>query len=195
MRVLGITGGIATGKSTITHMLAELGAPTISADAVARALLASGTPTTAAVLAAFPSCAASENTVNRRALAQIIFSDAEARTRLEALMHPPIIDALRVQIAAWRASDTASAAAAEIPLLFEAGLENDVDVIVVAACAENTQKERLCARDGISEAEAQRQIAAQWPLSEKAARAGKVITTDKDLEDTRRQVEALWRSV
>ncbi len=196
MRVLGITGGIATGKSTVTQMLAALGAPTISADAIARALLAPGTPTTAAVLAAFPACAdASGIGVNRRALAQLIFADAEARTCLEALTHPPIIDALRAQIAAWRASDTAKAAAAEIPLLFEAALENDVDEIVVAACAESIQKARLRARDGITKEEARRQIAAQWPLAEKAARAESVITTDNGLEDTHRQVEALWKSL
>ena len=195
MRVLGVTGGIATGKSTVTKMLAELGAPTISADAVARALLVPGTPTTLAVLAAFPASAASSEAINRRALAQIIFADAQARKRLESLTHPPIIEALRVQIAAWRASSAAPAAAAEIPLLFEAGLEGSVDEIVVAACAETVQKTRLIARDGISEEEARQQIAAQWPLEEKIARADAVITTDAGLEDTRRQVEALWESL
>jgi dephospho-CoA kinase len=196
MRVFGVTGGIATGKSTVTQMLAELGAPTISADAIARALLAPGMPTAAAVLAAFPACAdVSGEGVNRRALAQIIFADAQARIRLEALMHPPIIAALQAQIAEWRVSNAANAAAAEIPLLFEAGLESDVDSVVIAACAEDLQKERLCTRDGISEAEAHRQIAAQWPLAEKIARADVVIATDGDLEDTRRQVRSLWESL
>ncbi len=196
MRVLGITGGIATGKSTVTQMLAELGAPTISADAIARALLAPGTPTTEAVLAAFPGCAAPEpDKIDRRALARIIFADAEARTRLEALTHPPIIEALRVQIAEWRASSAAPAAAAEIPLLFEAGLENDVDKVVVVSCTEPVQQARLRARDGVSEEEAQRQIAAQWPLAEKIARADFGVTTDYGLEDIRRQVAALWGSL
>ena len=197
MHILGITGGIATGKSTVTQMLADLGAPTVSADAVARALLAPGTPTTAAVLAAFPACAdpADPQKINRRALAQIIFADADARRQLEALTHPPIIQALRAQIAEWRASGTARAAAAEIPLLFEVGSEHDLDKIVVAVCAESVQVARLCARDGISGDEARRQIAAQWPLSEKIARADYVITTDVDLDDTRRQVSALWESL
>ena len=197
MHILGITGGIATGKSTVTRMLAELGALTISADAVARALLAPGTPTTAAVLAAFPTCADTSEPlkINRRALAQIIFADADARRRLEALTHPPIIHALRAQIGEWRASGTARAAAAEIPLLYEVGSEHDLDKIVVAACAEPLQAARLCARDGIGEDEARRQIAAQWPLSEKIARADVVITTDTSLEDTRRQVAALWESL
>jgi len=196
MRVLGITGGIATGKSTVTKMLAEFGAPTISADAIARALLAPGTPTTEAVLAAFPSCAALEpGRIDRRALARIIFADAQARSRLEALTHPPIIEALRVQIAEWRASSVASAAAAEIPLLFETGLENDVDEVVVVSCDESVQRTRLCVRDGISQEEAERQIAAQWPLPEKAGRANFVVTTDHGVEDTRRQVAAFWESL
>lgn len=197
MHVLGITGGIATGKSTVTQMLTELGAPTISADVVARALLAPGTPTTQAVLAAFPGCAdtAEPGKINRRALARMIFADAGARRRLEVLTHPPIIAALRAQIAAWRASALAKAAAAEIPLLFEAGLENDVDAVVVAVCAEAVQAARLRERDGIDAAEAQRQIAAQQPLAGKAARADHVITTDAGLEETRRQVEQLWNQL
>ena len=194
MHILGITGGIGTGKSTVTQMLADLGAPTVSADAIARALLVPGTPTTASVLAAFPACAdASEpQKINRRALAQIIFADADARRQLEALTHPPIIAALRAQIAAWRHSGTARAAAAEIPLLFEVGSQHDLDQVVVASCTEPVQIARLCARDGIGEDEARRQIAAQWPLSEKVARADFVITTNTDLDDTRRQVRALW---
>jgi dephospho-CoA kinase len=193
MRVLGITGGIATGKSTVTKMLADFGAPTISADTIARVLLAPGTPTTEAVLAAFPSCAAPEpGTIDRRALARIIFADPSARTCLEALTHPAIIDVLHTQIAAWRVSETAQIAAAEIPLLFEAGLETLADENVVVVCAEETQLARLCARDGIDEEEAHRQVAAQWPLADKIARADRIITTDGDWEETRRQVLALW---
>ena len=197
MQILGITGGIATGKSTVTQMLAELGAPTVSADALARALLAPGTSTTADVLAAFPACrdSAEPQKINRRILAQIIFADAEARWQLEALTHPAIITALREQFAEWRALNAALAAAAEIPLLFEAGLEKSVGEVVVAACTEPTQIARLRGRDGISEAEAQRQIAAQWPLAEKIAQADHVVRTDDGLEDTRRQVQALWKSL
>lgn len=197
MRVLGITGGIATGKSTVTRMLADFGAPTVSADAIARALLAPGTLTTAAVLSIFPACADADNPqkINRRALAQIIFADADARQHLEALTHPPIIEALRAQIAEWRATGMVRAAAAEIPLLFEVGSEHDLDQVVVAACSESVQIARLCARDGITEEEAQRQVNAQWPLEEKVVRADYVISTDDGFEDTRRQVLALWESL
>ncbi len=202
MIILGITGGIATGKSTVTRMLAELGAPTISADALAHDLLAPGTAATRSVLAAFPACADPADpegqTIDRRALGRWVFAAAAARARLESLTHPAIIAALRSQIALWRASDAAPAAAAEIPLLFEANLEPLVDCIVVVTCAPSDQIARMRARDGMGAEEAQRRVAAQWPLAQKEALADTVITTDNSaaaLDDTRRQVEALWKTL
>ena len=200
MLILGITGGIATGKSTVTRMLGALGAPTISADGLAHDLLAPGTPATHAVLAAFPACAdladAAGATIDRRALGRLVFADPAARARLESLTHPAIIAALRTRIALWRASDEAPAAAAEIPLLFEAGLESLVDCIVVVTCSRSDQTSRMLARGRFSMDEVQHQLAAQWPLAQKEARADFLITTadgDDGLEDTRRQVEALWK--
>ncbi len=198
MRVLGITGGIATGKSTVTQMLADLGAPTVSADALAHDLLAPGTVTTRAVLDVFPGCADPSDgarlTVDRRALGKIVFADPAARARLEALTHPAIIAALRRQAAAWREAE-GRCAAAEIPLLFEADLVSLPDRVVVVACGEAVQIARMRARIGVSEEEARERLSAQWPLAEKTARVDVVITTDSDLEDTRRQVEALWKTL
>ena len=192
MKILGITGGVATGKSTVTRMLAEEGALTVSADDIARAQLAPGTELTQAVLAAFPLCRdATGQGIDRRALSHLIFADTQARTQLEALTHPAIIAALELQITEWRNAGP-GIAIAEIPLLFEADLGRLVDVVVVVACEETTQIMRLQTRQVIDEAEARRQIAAQWPISAKIARADIVINTDKGLEDTRRQVQALW---
>ena len=192
MKILGITGGVATGKSTVTGMLAEEGALTVSADDIARAQLAPGTELTQAVLIAFPLCRdATGQGIDRRALSHLIFADTQARTQLEALTHPAIIAALELQITEWRNAGP-GIAIAEIPLLFEADLGRLVDVVVVVACEETTQIMRLQTRQVIDEAEARRQIAAQWPISAKIARADIVINTDKGLEDTRRQVQALW---
>ena len=192
MKIFGITGGVATGKSTVTGMLAEEGALTVSADDIARAQLAPGTELTQAVLIAFPLCRdATGQGIDRRALSHLIFADTQARTRLEALTHPAIIAALELQITEWRNAGP-GIAIAEIPLLFEADLGRLVDVVVVVACEETTQIMRLQTRQVIDEAEARRQIAAQWPISAKIARADIVINTDKGLEDTRRQVQALW---
>ena len=200
MLVLGITGGIATGKSTVTRMLSELGAPTVSADVLAHDLLAPGTAATQSVLAAFPSCADPADpqgrTIDRSALGRLVFADAAARAHLEALTHPAIIAALWEQIALWRALDEAPAAAAEIPLLFEAKLEWLVDSIVVVTCLPSDQVSRMLVRGDVSEAEVHRRIAAQWPLSKKEARADYLITAnDWGLEDTRHQVEALWEGL
>ncbi len=198
MRVLGITGGIATGKSTVTQMLADLGAPTVSADALAHDLLFPGTPTTRAVLDAFPDCADPAyppgQAIDRRALGNIVFADASARARLESLTHPAIIAALRRQISDWHEAE-GRCAAAEIPLLFEADLVSLPDRVIVVACGEAVQIARMRARIGVSEEEARERLSAQWPLAQKIARADVVVTTDGDLEDTRRQVEALWKTL
>ena len=199
MRILGITGGIATGKSTVTQMLADLGAPTISADVLAHDLLAPGTLVTRSVLAAFPDCAEPADlerlTIDRRALGRLVFAEPAARARLEALTHPAITAALRDQIALWRASDGARAAAAEIPLLYEAGLENLVDCIVVVTCSLPVQVARMLARGRFSMEEVQYRLAAQWPLAQKEAHADILITTTDGEEDTRRQVEMLWKTL
>ena len=201
MRVLGVTGGIATGKSTVTRMLADLGAPTISADALAHDLLAPGTPTTRAVLDAFPASAdpadLSGQTVDRRGLGRLIFADASARARLEALTHPAIIAALRRQVSEWHEVE-GRCAAAEIPLLFETKLEWLVDSIVVVTCSKSDQVSRMLVRGRSSEEEVSQQIAAQLPLSQKEVRADYLIRTDDfdiGMEDTRRQVEALWKTL
>ncbi|MBV9849788.1 MAG: dephospho-CoA kinase [Armatimonadetes bacterium] len=197
MLVLGITGGVATGKSTVTRMFADLGAPAISADALAHDLLAPGADTTRAVLAAFPDCAlpGDDPAINRPALGRRIFADPDARRRLESLTHPAIIAALTAQVAEWHHQSGTGLAAAEIPLLFEAGLEALTDHIVVVSCAAETQVARLRERLGGDETEARRVAAAQWPLAQKVARAHTVITTDVGLEDTRRQVMALWEAL
>ena len=193
MQIMGITGGIATGKSAVLRMFGDLGAPMISADSLARDLLAPGTLPTRAVLAAFPECADGHNeAIDRRALSQRIFHDADARARLEALTHPAIIAALNQQFALWRLLPNPRAGAAEIPLLFEAKLEQSVDTIIVVTCVETTQITRLCQRLNLSDADARQMLAAQWPLAEKVARADFVITTDNGFDDTRRQVDALW---
>lgn len=196
MRILAVTGGIATGKSTVTAMLSALGAPTLSADALAHELLRPGTQAAREVLAAFPDCVSleQEGAIDRRALGRAIFADNGARARLEALTHPPIIAALQEAAAQWR-GQPGGCAALEIPLLFEAKLEAIADQIVVVVCSANQQRERILARGSASEAEARRQISAQWPLEEKKQRADFVIDTNISLAETQRQTKALWENV
>ena len=198
MIILGITGGIATGKSTVTRMFADLGAPTASADDIARELLLPGTPQTAQVAEAFPSTASSTEpiTIDRRALSSTIFGDETARKRLEAILHPPIIAELSRRIAEFRSSEGEvgeGVAAIEIPLLFESGLTSMVDKVVVVAVDEETQLARLQQRLGIDRAAAEQQLAAQWPLAKKVAAADYVIDSGAPLDDVRERVRQVWK--
>ena len=198
MRVVGVTGGIASGKSTVTAMFGALGALTRSADADARAVLADGSPVLAEVLRAFPEARAESGGVDRAALAAHIFADARARKRLEAIMHPAIIGRMREAIAAARAADTAGVLVYETPLLFEAGLEDLFDVVVAVFAPADVQAERLQAREQragrppLSDDEITRRLQAQLSSEEKARRTDYVIRTDVPLSDTEAQVRRVW---
>jgi len=197
MLILGITGGVATGKSTVTQMLGDLGAAVVSADQIGRDLLAPGSNLTHVVARAFADCVmpdAAKVTIDRRALGKLVFSDSQARERLEGILHPPIVAELTRQVAALRRQSVPPAAAVEIPLLFEAGLQELVDSILVVTCDEKLQLERLQKRS-IGHAEALQHIAAQMTLAAKEALADHVITTNSTLDDTRAQVYKTWKAV
>jgi dephospho-CoA kinase len=196
MRRVALTGGIATGKSSVLRRFASHGLPTIDADRLAHDVLARDTPGAARVAARFgPSVVAPDGSLDRRALADIVFSDPAARADLEAIVHPAVYEA----IARWFDAlpiDT-GAAVADIPLLFETGHEGDFDDVVVTACTPEEQVRRLSSRDGLTEAEARARLAAQWPIAEKISRAGTVIDTGGSHAATDAQVEALvarWSS-
>lgn len=187
---IGLTGGIATGKSTVLRRFAAHGVPVIDADAVARAVVAPGTPGAAAVARRFgPSVMRADGTIDRQALGAIVFGDTAARADLEAIVHP----AVRRAIVAWLASlptDT-RLAIADIPLLFETGRATDFDVVIVTTCEPGEQLRRLVRRDGLTEEAARQRIAAQWPLAEKTRRADHVIDTGGSLAETEAAVDAL----
>lgn len=187
---IGLTGGIATGKSTVLRRFAAHGVPVIDADAVARAVVAPGTPGAAAVARRFgPSVMRADGTIDRQALGAIVFGDTAARADLEAIVHP----AVRRAIVAWLASlptDT-RLAIADIPLLFETGRAADFDVVIVTTCEPGEQLRRLVRRDGLTEEAARQRIAAQWPLAEKTRRADHVIDTGGSLAETEAAVDAL----
>jgi dephospho-CoA kinase len=190
MRRVALTGGIATGKSSVLRRFASHGLPTIDADRLAHEVLAPATPGAARVAARFgPTVVATDGSLDRRALADIVFADPAARMELEAIVHPAVYAA----IARWfDALPTATPAGiADIPLLFETGHEHDFDDVVVTACDPEEQVRRLTARDGLTDAEARARIAAQWPISEKVSRAGTVIDTGGSHDATDAQVDAI----
>ena len=187
---VALTGGIATGKSTVLRRLRAAGLPTIDADVLARQVVAPGAPAYAAVVARFGVEVIDDTgAIDRRALAAVVFADPAARRDLEAIVHPAVYEAM----AAWFAAlpgDTPGAVA-DIPLLYETGRERDFDVVVVVACTRDEQIRRVMARDGVTSDEAEARIAAQWPIARKVAAADHVIWTTGTLADTERQVDQL----
>jgi dephospho-CoA kinase len=187
----GLTGGIATGKSYCIARFASLGVPVIDADVLAREAVAPGTPGLRAIADRFGAgIVHPDGTLDRAALARIIFTDAAARADLESIIHPDVYRRIRE----WSVNlpPHTRLAIADIPLLFETGHDHDFDKVIVCACEPEEQVRRLVARDGLTQAEARARLAAQWPIEEKAARGDYVIRTDGTRAETDAQVKALF---
>jgi dephospho-CoA kinase len=195
MRRVGLTGGIATGKSHVRAVFEALGVPTIDADVLAHQAVAPGSDAFEAVKARFGDAVLDPTgALDRRKLGSVVFADTQARKDLEALIHPGVVKAIE----RWFSSLDAQAhpfAIADVPLLYEAGRERDYDVVIVTACELATQIRRVMARDGITESEARQRIAAQLPIEEKIRRADHVIRTDGLLASTNAQVHEVYRQL
>jgi dephospho-CoA kinase len=193
LKLVGLTGGIGSGKSTVARMIAELGVPVLDADELAREVVAPGQPAAAEIAAAWPAVAQPGGGIDRARLARIVFADPEARLRLEAITHPRI-----QELAEARARALAAAghrlAFYEASLLVETGRHRDFDGLVVVTCSPKRQLARAVAR-GLSPDEARARMAAQLPLADKVRAATHVIDNDDDLEATRAQVEKLVASL
>jgi dephospho-CoA kinase len=194
--VLGVTGGIASGKSTVTSILGDLGAATISADAIAHELTAPGAPLTLEVLKAFGeeyAAAGKTDTLDRGKLAAHVFADPEARKKLESITHPPIIAEQERRVAALKDAASFKLIALEIPLLFEAGMAAHVDKVLVAYCGRKTQIARLSERNpSLPMEEVEARIDSQMPLAEKARQADFMVDTDQSLDDVHRELSGLF---
>lgn len=190
MIVLGLTGSIAAGKSTVARMLADRGAVVLDADRIARRLQEPGEACFQEIREAFgPGILTPSGRLDRTRLASLVFADADARRRLEAIMHPAIRARMAAELAAAEAAGR-RLAVVEAALILEAGQRERYDWVVVAAAPPEVQLARLAAR-GLSEAEARRRLAAQWPTEAKAAAADFVIDTGGTLAVTEGQVAAL----
>jgi dephospho-CoA kinase len=197
MPLIGLTGGIATGKSAVTRLLAARGAVTFSADEAARAVLVPKGPALRRIAAEFgPEMLTPLGDLDRGRMGRLAFADSEARRRLERILHPLIRSLLRAQIEAAQSDLSPEALlVVEIPLLYEGGLETWFDEVVVVAASEAKQRERLRQRDGLNPAEIDRRLAAQWPLDRKIARADHVLVNDGSLTQLDAAVETLWASL
>lgn len=193
--IAGLTGGIASGKSTVARLFAELGAAVVSADQVARDIVQPGMPASKEIRATFgDDVFLADGQLDRRRLGAIVFADPEKRRVLENITHPRIRAVMAEQIAEAGAGGTP--VIAEIPLLFESEASLAmVDVVIVVYVDRPMQLERLMARDGLSVAEAEARIDAQLPLEDKVARADFVIDNRGDEASTRAQVVRIWQEL
>ncbi len=193
--IVGLTGGIGSGKSTVAGFFAELGVPIVDADRIAREVVEPGTEGLAEVVAAFgEQLLDGEGRLDRAALGRRVFDDPGARQRLESILHPRI-GALSMQRLMALKQEGHPYALYEAALLVENGSHRMMGKLVVVAVDEATQLARVKARDGLDDDAVQARIASQLPLADKIAAADYVIRNDGSLEQTRARVEAVHRAL
>jgi dephospho-CoA kinase len=191
--ILGLTGSLGSGKSSVTSALKQLGAVTISADDVARDVISPGQLAHSEIVQQFgPGVLSGDGSIDRKALASLVFADPEKRKRLEAIIHPRVREEEERFIALHR---DAPLVVLEIPLLFEAGAESLCDAVLVVAVNERERVARLKASRGMSEEEIARRLAAQMPQEEKIRRADYVIDNSGTWEQTLQSVKSLYREL
>jgi dephospho-CoA kinase len=192
MKVLGLTGGIGSGKSMVASMFAQLGADVIDADRLARDVVEPGQPALQEIASTFGrDILLPDGRLDRGKLGRIIFADPVARGTLNAITHPRIRERMDAEIAARQSGP--GVLIVDIPLLFENERTDRVETVIVVWVDTETQLRRLVERDELSEHDARQRIAAQMPLDEKRARADVVIDNSGSRENTRRQVDAIYR--
>lgn len=192
---VGLTGNIASGKSTVARVWRRLGAPVIDADVLARRAVEPGSEGLRRIVETFgPGVLDETGRLDRAALRDIVFRDPEARAKLEAIVHPEVGRLRREEEARLEAAGE-NIVVHDIPLLFEAGLEEEFDAIVLVDASERVRLERLVRERGLAEDEARRMIGAQMPSSEKRRRADYVIENEGTLEDLERAAEEVWREL
>lgn len=194
--VVGLTGGIAAGKSTVAAMFRELGAFVIDADEIARLVMAPGERAYLKVVSRFgESILDDDGNIDRPKLAEIVFHDAQARLELDAIVHPEVRGEAKRLIDECALSGTSRLVIYDAALLVETGAYHDLDRLVVVRCRRDTQLRRLERRNGLDAAAALSRLASQASLEEKIAVADYVIETDGPLEETRRQAESVYEQL
>jgi dephospho-CoA kinase len=195
MLKVGLTGGIATGKSYVAAKLRARGIPVLDADALAHGVMAPGTEATMAIAARFGADILSpDGSVNRAKLGPIVFADAAARRELEAIIHPAVHRATEAGIRAFELTGEYPMAVVDVPLLFETGGEKKFDRVIVTTCPVALQMQRMLER-GLTEEAARQRLAAQLPADQKTSRADYVIDTSGSFIETDRQIDAVLASL
>jgi dephospho-CoA kinase len=190
---IGLTGGIASGKSTVSAMLVRRGAILVDADRIAREVVAPGSPTLAKVAEQFGQAVLlSDGSLNRKALGEIVFADTEARKQLEAVLHPSIRALMWERMEVSEKQHPDKLVVADVPLLYESGLEAMFKEVMLVYVPRELQLIRLVSRDGLTPEQAEQRLAAQMSIEVKKERADIVIDNRGTLEETEHLVSEFW---
>lgn len=196
MVVAGLTGGIATGKSTVAAIFEEAGARLIDADRIAREAVRKGSAAHRDIVAHFGmDVLLGDGEIDRKRLAAIIFNNPAAQRALEHIVHPQVKREVDRRVALIRRQAPDALIILDIPLLFEAGMQRGLDAVIVVYAPEHLQLARLMARDGLTEPEALARIRAQMPIESKRALATRVIDNSGSREQTRQQALEIYRQL
>jgi dephospho-CoA kinase len=196
MLKVGLTGGIASGKSTVSRIFASFGAKVLDADEVAREVLLPGQPAWTKLRRAFgQEFFHSDGTVKRKQLRKLVFADPEKRSQLNAIVHPEVMKEINRRSEILSSSVQTGVLLVDVPLLLEVGVANRFDKVVVVYVSKSVQINRLQQRDGISEEEAKQSLKAQMALSKKVEQADYVIDNSGTLEETQAQVQRVWQEL
>ncbi|PZE21039.1 dephospho-CoA kinase [Paenibacillus xerothermodurans] len=187
---IGLTGGIACGKSTVSNMLVERGALLVDADRIAREVVEPGSPVLSQIAARFGSeVLLPAGALNRKKLGELVFGNAEARKDLQNIMHPSIRAVMRERMKDYELSHPDKLVVVDVPLLYESGLQSMFEAVMVVYVPRDVQLDRLMQRDQLTLAQAEQRLAAQMDIERKKDKADVVIDNRGTLDDTRRQVE------
>jgi len=193
---LGLTGGIATGKTVVANMLQALGAGLIDLDQIARKVVEPGTPGLRRIIDCFGNgILQADGTLDRKRLSKLVFQDGHKRKKLEAATHPFIFEELLKEVNDSTEKDQASIIQVVVPLLIEKDAQSLFHRVIVVYISQELQIERLTRRDGISRQEAANMLKAQLPIDDKLQYADFVVHNEGSLEETRRQVEKIWQAL
>jgi dephospho-CoA kinase len=191
MKRIGLTGNIGAGKSSVAEIWRALGAHVIDADLLARSVIEPGTAGFDAVVRGFGKGVVKDGRIDRRALREIVFGDAAKRKRLEAIIHPEVARLRAIQERALEAAGF-DMVVNDIPLLFETGMQDGFDAVVLVDAPEDVRVQRLMQHRGLSEDVARQMVAAQMPAAQKRAHATHVIDNDATLDALQARARAVW---
>lgn len=195
MRVIGLTGSLATGKTTVANMFAQLGAKVIDADKIAHALLKEGSPCYGKVVRTFGKVILRGKNIDRPKLADLVFADKRRLTQLESIIHPYVRRETKRRITKYAKHNRSAVIVLNVPLLFETRMDQMTDATVVVKAGQNTQIERAVKNLKLTKAEALRRIRAQMPLKDKIRKADFIIHNNGSLTDTKKQVKQIWEKL